>query len=53
MLLETIYDDSFEDTSQGFRPNRSCHNPYQVIGCSGSTTVWHFRGIFVAEPRGL
>ena len=25
MLLEAIYEDSFEDTSHGFRPDRSCH----------------------------
>ena len=28
-------------------------HPYQMIGNLGSTAVWHFRGIFVAEPRGL
>lgn len=25
MILEAIYDDSFEDTSHGFRPGKSCH----------------------------
>lgn len=25
MLLNSIYDESFEDTSHGFRDNRSCH----------------------------
>ena len=25
MLLEAVYENSFEDTSHGFRPNKSCH----------------------------
>lgn len=25
MMLESIYGDTFTDTSHGFRPNRSCH----------------------------
>ena len=26
MLLESIYENSFEDTSHGFRPNKSCQH---------------------------
>ena len=31
MLLEAIYEDSFADTSHGFRPNRSCHTALRMI----------------------
>lgn len=31
MLLESIYENSFEDTSHGFRPNRSCHTSLRMI----------------------
>lgn len=31
MILESIYDDSFEDTSHGFRPGKSCHTALRQI----------------------
>lgn len=31
MLLEAIYEDSFEEISHGFRPNRSCHTALRQI----------------------
>ncbi len=31
MILEAIYDDSFEDTSHGFRPGRICHTALRQI----------------------
>ena len=31
MLLNSIYDESFEDTSHGFRDNRSCHTTLRQI----------------------
>ncbi len=31
MLLEAIYDDSFTDTSHGFRENKSCHTALRQI----------------------
>lgn len=39
MMLENIYEDTFTDTSHGFRPNRSCHSALSQIKinftCSG------------------
>lgn len=31
MLLESIYENSFEDTSHGFQPDRSCHTALRMI----------------------
>lgn len=31
MILESIYEPTFQDTSHGFRPKRSCHTALQYI----------------------
>lgn len=40
MILEAIYEDSFEKTSHGFRPNRSCHTALINIQKSRNCTKW-------------
>lgn len=44
MLLESIYDDSFEDTSHGFRPNRSCHTALRMIQNRFTRCKWFVEG---------
>ena len=44
MLLESIYDGSFEDTSHGFRPNRSCHTALRMIQNRFTRCKWFVEG---------
>ena len=44
MILEAIYEDSFEYTSHGFRPNRSCHTALAQIQKSFCGTKWFVEG---------
>ena len=44
MLLEAIYDNSFEDTSHGFRPNRSCHTALRMIQNRFTRCKWFVEG---------
>lgn len=44
MLLESIYDGSFEDTSHGFRPNRSCHTALRMIQNRFIRCKWFVEG---------
>lgn len=44
MLLESVYDDSFEDTSHGFRPNRSCHTALRMIQNRFTRCKWFMEG---------
>lgn len=44
MLLESIYENSFEDTSHGFRPNRSCHTALRMIQNRFVRCKWFVEG---------
>jgi group II intron reverse transcriptase/maturase len=44
MILETIYERSFEYTSHGFRPNRSCHTALAQIQKSFNGAKWFIEG---------
>lgn len=44
MLLESIYENSFENTSHGFRPSRSCHTALNQIQVCFSGTKWFIEG---------
>ena len=44
MILEAIYERSFEYTSHGFRPNRSCHTALAQIQKSFCGTKWFVEG---------
>lgn len=44
MILEAIYEDSFEETSHGFRPNRSCHTALNHIRTVLTGTKWFIEG---------
>lgn len=44
MMFEAIYEGSFEYTSHGFRPNRSCHTALLQIQKSFSGTKWFIEG---------
>ena len=44
MVLEAIYEDSFEDTSHGFRPKRSCHTALKQIEKSFCGVKWYIEG---------
>lgn len=44
MLLESIYENSFEDTSHGFRPNRSCHTALRQIQNRFTRCKWFVEG---------
>ena len=44
MLLEAIYEGSFEDTSHGFRPNRSCHTALRMIQNRFVRCKWFVEG---------
>ena len=39
-LLETIYEPRFENTSHGFRPNKSCHTALTKISKAWGGTTW-------------
>ena len=44
MILEAIYEDSFEDTSHGFRPYRGCHTALTSIQRSFTGAKWFVEG---------
>uniref|UniRef100_UPI003FEE053D reverse transcriptase/maturase family protein n=1 Tax=Eisenbergiella tayi TaxID=1432052 RepID=UPI003FEE053D len=44
MILEAIYDDSFEDTSHGFRPGKSCHTALRQIQNRFTRCKWFVEG---------
>ena len=44
MVLEAIYEGSFEYTSHGFRPNRSCHTVLTHIQNEFSSAKWFVEG---------
>lgn len=44
MVLEAIYERSFENTSHGFRPKRSCHTALAQIQKSFCGTKWFVEG---------
>lgn len=44
MLLESIYENSFEDTSHGFRPDRSCHTALRMIQNRFIRCKWFVEG---------
>ena len=44
MVLEAIYEGSFEYTSHGFRPNRSCHTALTHIQKEFSGAKWFVEG---------
>lgn len=44
MLLESIYESSFADTSHGFRPNRSCHTALAMIQKRYTGVKWFIEG---------
>lgn len=44
MLLESIYEGSFEDTSHGFRPGKSCHTALRQIQNRFTRCKWFVEG---------
>lgn len=44
MILESIYEGSFEHTSHGFRPKRSCHTALLGMQQSFNATRWFIEG---------
>lgn len=44
MILESIYEGQFEDTSHGFRPNRSCHTALSCIQKYYTGSKWFVEG---------
>ena len=44
MILEAIYDDSFEDTSHGFRPGKICHTALRQIQNRFTRCKWFVEG---------
>ena len=44
MLLESIYEGSFADTSHDFRPNRSCHTALRMIQNRFTRCKWFVEG---------
>lgn len=44
MLLEAIYEDSFEEISHGFRPNKSCHTALREIQNRFVRCKWYVEG---------
>ena len=44
MILEAIYDSSFEDTSHGFRPGKSCHTALRQIQNRFTRCKWFVEG---------
>lgn len=44
MILEAIYESSFENSSHGFRPERSCHTALLDIQKSFISTKWFIEG---------
>lgn len=44
MLLEAIYDGSFETTSHGFRPGKSCHTALRMVQNRFTRCKWFVEG---------
>lgn len=44
MILESIYEGYFEDTSHGFRPNRSCHTALSCVQKYYTGCKWFVEG---------
>lgn len=44
MILEAIYEDSFENTSHGFRPKRSCHTALISLQKNFTAVKWFVEG---------
>lgn len=44
MILESIYEDTFTDTSHGFRPNRSCQTALSQIKINFTGVKWFIEG---------
>ena len=44
MLLESIYESSFEDTSHGFRPDKSCHTALRQVQNRFTRCKWFVEG---------
>jgi len=44
MMLESIYEDTFTDTSHGFRPNRSCQTAISQIKINFTGVKWFIEG---------
>ncbi len=44
MILEAIYENSFEKTSHGFRPDKSCHTALNQIQRNFTGTKWFVEG---------
>ncbi|MCC2497301.1 MULTISPECIES: reverse transcriptase/maturase family protein [Bacillus cereus group] len=44
MLLESIYEGNFQNTSHGFRPNRSCHTALDIIQKTFTGVRWFVEG---------
>lgn len=44
MILESIYENYFEESSHGFRPYRSCHTALKHIFCEFTGTKWFIEG---------
>jgi len=44
MVLEAIYEGQFENTSHGFRPNRSCHTALAQVKDTSSGVKWFVEG---------
>ncbi len=44
MILESIYDNKFSDSSHGFRPNRSCHTALKQFKTLGTGSKWWVEG---------
>ena len=44
LLLQAIYEPRFQDTSHGFRPNRSCHTALAQIKSTCKGTSWVIEG---------
>ena len=44
LVLESIYENSFEDASHGFRPDRSCHTALRMIQNRFTRCKWFVEG---------
>ena len=44
MILEAVYEDSFDESSHGFRPNRSCHTALLQIQKRFTGMKWFIEG---------
>lgn len=44
MILESIFEPAYKDTSHGFRPNRSCHTAIEHIDKNFNGSKWFIEG---------